>query len=153
MLEALLTTMPQLIVHSVAPYYAEPPLDRLRASLTTAQPDFYVRTHGSVPYLNEADHRIRIVGRVDTPLDLSMPELRTLFPQRTVEAVMQCAANRRADLQTVRPTSGDPWAPGAIGNATWTGVALGDVLRMAGAETDLSLHVAFDACGPSGAPC
>ena len=29
----------------------------------------------------------------------------------------------------VRPVSGDPWAPGAIGNAEWTGVALADVLR------------------------
>jgi len=59
---------------------------------------------------------------------------------------MQCAGNRRADMQGVRPTSGDPWAPGAIGNAAWTGVALADVLRAAGAETGASLHIAFDAC-------
>lgn len=64
----------------------------------------------------------------------------------TVTAVLQCAGNRRADLQLVRPTSGDPWAPGAIGNAAWTGVSLADVLRAAGAETDAASHVAFDAC-------
>ncbi len=46
----------------------------------------------------------------------------------------------------MRPTTGDPWAPGAIGNAAWTGVALADVLRAAGADTDPALHVAFDAC-------
>jgi sulfite oxidase len=46
----------------------------------------------------------------------------------------------------VRPTSGDPWAGGAIGNAVWTGVALADVLRAAGAETGAGLHVAFEAC-------
>jgi sulfite oxidase len=137
---------PDLIVHSEQPYNAEPPLDRLRFSMTTAQPDFYVRSHGNIPRLNEAEHRLRVGGRVGAPLDLSMPELRQRFPERTVTAVMQCAGNRRADMQSVRPTSGDPWAPGAIGNAEWTGVALVDVLRAAAAETDLSLHVSFDAC-------
>ncbi len=33
-------TKPQLIVHSTRPYNAEPPLDRLRTKLVTAQPDF-----------------------------------------------------------------------------------------------------------------
>ena len=42
--------------------------------------------------------------------------------------------------------SGDPWAPGAVGNALWTGVALADVLRAAGAETAENLRVAFQAC-------
>ena len=60
-------------------------------------------------------------------------------------AAMQCAGNRRADMQLVGPTSGDPWAPGAIGNADWTGVPLIEVLRAAGAETDTHLHVAFEA--------
>ena len=82
----------------------------------------------------------------DRHLDFSMGELHTRFPERTVTAAMQCAGNRRADMQSVRPTSGDPWAPGAIGNAAWTGVALADVMRAAGASADTSLHVAFDAC-------
>ncbi len=137
---------PDLIVHSTAPYNAEPPLDRLRAAMITAQPDFYVRSHGDVPHLDGAGHRLRVGGRVATPLDLSMAELRQRFPERTVAAVLQCAGNRRADLQGVRPTTGDPWEAGAIGNAAWTGVALADVLRAAGAEADAALHVAFDAC-------
>ena len=61
-------------------------------------------------------------------------------------AVMQCAGNRRADLHHLRPVLGDPWEAGAIGNATWTGVALADVLRAAGAEAGSGLHVAFNAC-------
>lgn len=141
-----LRSKPDLIVHSETPYNAEPPLDRLRACMTTAQPDFYVRSHGSIPHLDPATHRLRVGGQVATPLDLSMAVLRQRFPQRSVTAVMQCAGNRRADMQPVRPTLGDPWAPGAIGNAEWTGVALGDVLRAAGAATDAALHVAFDAC-------
>jgi sulfite oxidase len=137
---------PDLIVHSEMPYNAEPPLDRLRASARTAQPDFYVRSHGDIPRLDGVHHRLRVGGRVRTPLDLSVAELRKHFLSRTVTAVMQCAGNRRADMQGVRPTAGDPWAPGAIGNAEWTGVALADILRAAGAETDASLHAAFDAC-------
>ena len=137
---------PGLIVQSETPYNAETPLDRLRRSELTAQADFYVRSHGAIPTLTEADHRLRVGGRVRTALDLSVPDLRRRFPERTVTAVMQCAGNRRADLQSVRPTSGNPWAPGAIGNAAWTGVALADVLRAAGADTDPALHVAFAAC-------
>lgn len=137
---------PGMIVRSETPYNAEPPLGRLRASSTTARPDFYVRSHGNIPALDKSKHRLHVDGRVGTPLDITMAELRAQFPRRTVTAVMQCAGNRRADMQLVRPTSGDPWAPGAIGNAEWTGVALADVLRTAGAETDPSFHVAFDAC-------
>ena len=137
---------PGLIVHSETPYNAEPPLHRLRASAITAQADLYVRSHGTIPQLTDSSHRLSVGGRVQAELDLSMDDLRGRFAQHTVAAVMQCAGNRRADLQVVRPTSGDPWAPGAIGNVAWTGVALADVLRSAGAGTDPALHVAFQAC-------
>jgi sulfite oxidase len=137
---------PDLIVHSEQPCNAEPPLDRLRAALVTAQPDFYVRNHGNIPQLDEATHRLRVEGLVAKPLHLSMAALRGGFEQHRITAVMQCAGNRRADMQQVRPVSGDPWAPGAIGNAEWTGVALCDLLRAAGAEDDAGLHVAFTAC-------
>ncbi len=135
-----------MIVRSETPYNAEPRLDRLRASTTTARANFYVRSHGNIPQLDDSTHRLHVGGRVAAPLDMTVAELRQQFPERTITAVMQCAGNRRADMQSVRPTSGDPWAPGAIGNAEWTGVALADVLRAAGAEADPSFHVAFDAC-------
>ncbi len=136
----------ELIVHTQQPFNAETPLDQLRRDLVTSQKAFYVRSHGSIPRLDEASHRLRVQGLVQTPLDLSVPELRARFAARSVTAVMQCAGNRRADLQQVRPTLGDPWAPGAIGNAVWTGVCLADVLRAAGAADDPALHVAFEAC-------
>ena len=135
-----------MIVHSQAPFNAETPLARLRAAAITAQADFYVRCHGTIPRLPEAAHRLRVSGRVSNPLDLSLAELRQRFPARCVTAVMQCAGNRRADLQVVRPTSGNPWSAGAIGNATWSGVALADVLHAAGAEMGAGLYVAFEAC-------
>ena len=137
---------PELIVHSQAPFNAEPPLHRLRSAFVTPQRDFYVRSHGNVPALDAATHRLRLDGMLDRPLDLSMRDLREGFEARTVQAVLQCAGNRRADLQSARPTSGDPWSAGAIGNADWTGVPLADLLRAAGAAEDAALHVAFDSC-------
>jgi hypothetical protein len=48
--------MPGLIVHSEKPFNAETPLDQLRGACTTQQRDFYVRSHGGVPALNEDSH-------------------------------------------------------------------------------------------------
>ena len=135
-----------MIVHSTMPYNAEPPLARLRASPITARQDFYVRSHGNIPQLDQATHRLLVDGLVERPLELSLADLQRGFPETTVTAVMQCAGNRRADMQIVQPTTGDPWAAGAIGNAAWTGVRLVDVLAAAGASLDESLHVAFDSC-------
>ncbi len=80
-----------------------------------------------------------------SPRRLTLAELQSEFAHHTVAAVLQCAGNRRADLRRVAPVSGDPWAPGAIGNAAWTGVRLADVLRAAAARDDDALHVAFAA--------
>jgi sulfite oxidase len=135
-----------LIVHSEVPYNAEPPLVQLRSAFLTAQSDFFVRNHGNIPHITEAGHRLRVDGRIRSPLDLSVAELRDRFPRRSVTAVVQCAGNRRADLQQVRPVLGNLWAGGAIGNAEWTGIALADLLRAADAEDDPTLHVAFAAC-------
>ncbi len=133
-----------LIVHSTAPFNAEPPLARLRSAFLTAVRDFYVRSHGAVPAMDAARYRLRVAGAVRRPLELSVADLQSRFAATTLTAVMQCAGNRRADLQQVRPTTGDPWSAGAIGNARWTGVPLAEVLRAADAANDAHLHVAFE---------
>lgn len=132
-----------LIVHSYQPYNAEPPTAQLRAKFITPVNGFYVRSHGDVPVIDATRHRLQVTGRVATKLKLSLDELRERFESRIVTATMQCAGNRRADMQRVRPVSGDPWAPGAIGTAEWRGVPLADVLRASGAEEGAG-HVAFD---------
>ena len=132
-----------LIVHGDAPYNAEPPLDRLRAAYRTDAANFYVRSHGDLPEIDAETYRLVVRGAVAAPLALSLDDLKTRFPEVTVTAVMQCAGNRRFDMQAVAPVSGDPWAPGAIGNADWTGVRLADVLEAAGVDAAADLHVAF----------
>ncbi len=134
--------MNDLIVHGRHPFNAEPPLERLRASNITDASDFYVRCHGDIPRLEDDTHRLTVDGDVARPLDLSMRDLRGLAPAHQLQAVLQCAGNRRADLQQVAPTSGDPWGPGAIGHAHWTGIPLARLLDEAGAHG--SAHVAFE---------
>ena len=59
-------------------------------------------------------------------------------------ATLQCAGNRRAGLIAIRDIPGEaPWGPGATGTATWTGVALADVLALAGPLREAA-HVGFD---------
>ena len=142
----------KLVVHSEKPFNAEPPLDRLRANFVTDQADFYVRSHGDTPTVDPKTFILNVSGLAKTPLSLSLDDLRR-FPECTVEAVMQCAGNRRADMLKVRPVSGDPWSAGAIGNARWTGIRLADVLRAAGADVSPDRHVGFsalDACDVDG---
>jgi sulfite oxidase len=70
--------------------------------------------------------------------------MREAFREREVTATLQCAGNRRAGLIAVRDIPGEaPWGPGATGTATWTGVALADVLSLAG-PLDAAAHVGFE---------
>lgn len=120
-----------LIVRCLDPLNAEARPESLIASFLTPQAHFYIRSHGPIPDL-PVDHRIAIDGLVNRPGWFSVAELQAAFPVRTVAATMQCAGNRRAHLQGVAETSGDPWDVGAIGNAEWTGVSLAEVLAAAG---------------------
>ena len=140
-------SLAELIVHSEVPLNAEPSLARLRAFFLTPQPDFYIRSHGETPQLDAATHKVSVAG-VPQPQSFTLLELQSRFAHRTVMAVMQCAGNRRADMQAVAAVAGDVWAPGAIGNAAWTGVALSDVLRASGADLRPGRHVAFTCADP-----
>ncbi len=132
-----------LVVHQEDPFNAETG----RASLTdpvTGTDAFYVRAHGPVPEIDPDGWRLRVDGMVGRELSLSFQTLREAFRERTVTATLQCAGNRRAGLIAIRDIPGEaPWGPGATGTATWTGVALADVLGLAGPLRDAS-HVGFE---------
>jgi sulfite oxidase len=132
-----------LIVHETEPFNAETGLAAL-AGHVTATDAFYVRGHGQVPEADPATWRLRVDGTVERELDLSLATLREAFREREVTATLQCAGNRRAGLIAIRDIPGEaPWGPGATGTATWAGVALADVLALAGPGRDAS-HVAFE---------
>src|SRR5215218_4632705 len=121
-----------LIVHEEEPFNAETPPAALADGPLTATDAFYVRGHGAVPEIDSAAWRLRVGGLVERELDLSLTTLREAFRERTETATLQCAGNRRAGLIAVRDIPDEaPWGPGATGTATWTGVALADVLALA----------------------
>src|SRR3989475_7902340 len=126
---------PSMVVRSAEPYNAGPPLETLRTSLLTPVQLFFVRNHGTVPVVDTAAYRLTVTGLVDRELRLSLPALQREFAPSTVAATIQCAGNRRRELNAVRSIEGEiPWDAEAVGTATWTGVPLGAVLRAAGAR-------------------
>eukprot|EP00178_Gracilaria_changii_P000182 TRINITY_DN1017_c0_g1_i1.p1 TRINITY_DN1017_c0_g1~~TRINITY_DN1017_c0_g1_i1.p1 ORF type:complete len:563 (+),score=82.12 TRINITY_DN1017_c0_g1_i1:191-1879(+) len=120
----------QLIVRSERPYTAEPPARLLVDSQLTPNELFYVRNHMPVPVIDGDDYELTIVG-VDGEVlgELSLEDLKTKFVKHTVAATLQCAGNRRTELNEVRQVKGGTWDVGAIGNAEWSGARLSDVLQ------------------------
>lgn len=103
------------------------PLPELSTLLTPTR-SFFVRSHFGPPSLNPR-RKVRVTGLVKKQLELTVDDLRR-FPETTVTAVLMCAGNGRA-LQKPR-VPGVQWVHGAMGQAEWTGVRLGDVLKAAG---------------------
>ena len=89
------------------------------------------REHFPVPHLDPAEWRLRLAGAVRTPAIITLADLVTM-PQRSVVVVLECAGHRRAEL--VPATPGLQWGPGAVSEATWTGVPLRDLLQRAGVD-------------------
>ena len=133
-----------LIVHEQEPLNAETSPAVLAEGPLTATDAFYVRGHGPVPKSDPSAWRLWVHGLVERELELSLSTLREAFPECHVTATLQCAGNRRAGLMAIRDIPGEaPWGPGATGTATWTGVALADVLALANPLRG-ALHVGFE---------
>lgn len=134
---------PSLRVYGRKPYNAGPPVTRLCAHNRTPNSLFFVRNHGDIPQVNRAQYRLHITGLVERELSLSLDELRDL-PRTEVQASLQCAGNRRSELNNLHPTHGSvPWGGEAIGNASWGGYPLHELLKTAGPLPHAE-HVEFE---------
>ncbi len=124
----------EMILQRTRPPLLETPMAVFDKSLITPNDRFYVRWHWSnIPTRIDAGaFRLRVHGRVDRNLDLSLADLLAM-PSVELVAVNQCAGNSRGFLQP--RVSGAQWGNGAMGNARWTGVRLKDVLDRAGVKT------------------
>lgn len=133
-----------MVVHEEEPFNAETGAAALAEGPVTATEAFYVRGHGAVPEIVPEAWRLRVHGLVERELDLSLVTLREAFQEREVTATLQCAGNRRVGLMAIRELPGEePWGPGATGTATWSGVALAEVLALAGPLREAA-HVGFE---------
>jgi DMSO/TMAO reductase YedYZ molybdopterin-dependent catalytic subunit len=119
---------PGLIVRQTAPLNLEYQFSALTDWVVPTN-QFYVRNHFPTPKLTEADWRLTISGEVERPMSLSLSEIKAMKPSR-LTAVMECAGNGRVFYEPAR--EGLQWQSGAVGNASWTGIALRDLLDHAG---------------------
>ncbi len=117
-----------MIIREKEPANLEMPFSALDGFITPND-KFYVRSHFATPKIDLAAWRLRIEGAVARPLTVSYDELLGR-PMQTITAAMECAGNSRIFLQP--KVKGVQWEMGAIGNAEWTGISLGDLLAEAG---------------------
>lgn len=134
---------PSLTVYQEDPLNAGTPLEYLTQTFLTPASRFFIRGHGTIPLVNRGAFRLVVQGMVRHPLEFSLEELLTRFPQHTLTATLVCAGNRRNELAAIRPLPGEIlWNADPISTARWRGVRLSDVLRTAGIEEE-ARYVAF----------
>src|SRR5215210_3416574 len=104
------------------------PLEALRHELTPAGLH-YLLIHYDIPAVDPEGFRMELGGAVETPLSLSLDDLKER--DRVAEPItFECAGNGRALLEP-RPVS-QPWLTEAVGTAEWGGTRLAPLLREAG---------------------
>ncbi|XP_077583044.1 sulfite oxidase, mitochondrial [Stigmatopora nigra] len=123
---------PALRVNSPKPFNAEPPMEILTDSYVTPSAFFFKRNHLPVPKVDPASYELRVDGLPGGGLTLSLEDLKTRFPKHTVTATLQCAGNRRSEMNAVKQVKGLNWGIAAISNGVWAGARLRDVLLAAG---------------------
>ncbi len=131
-----------LILLTSRPPQLETPMKYFDRAITPNEA-FFVRYHiFPVPTsVDLATWRLKVDGRVDRPLELSLDDLKSKFPAAAVTAVNQCSGNSRGRFSP--RVLGGEWGDGAMGNAEWVGVRLRDVLAVAGVRQG-AIQVTFD---------
>lgn len=100
-----------------------------------------------MPRVDLASYQLHVEGLPGGVLTLSLHDLKTKFPKHTITATLQCAGNRRSEMNKVKQVKGLNWGIAAISNATWGGAKLRDVLLAAGYSPDVAkwaCHVQFE---------
>ncbi|WP_374447747.1 sulfite oxidase [Stella sp.] len=121
----------ELAVLGDRPLVAETPEHLLDDDVTPTE-KFFIRNNGQIPEptANPDAWELTIDGEVNTPLKLTLGDLRKRFQAVTYRLQLECGGNGRSFFSP--QASGNQWTNGGVGNAEWTGVRLKDVLQAAG---------------------
>ena len=118
------------------PINAETPLTFLD-NVITSNTHHFIRNNGLVPERARSQDangwRLTVDGEVEHPLELTLDQLKSRYPNRREALVLECGGNGRAGFYP--PASGNQWTLGAVGCALYTGVCLRDVLEDAGLKS------------------
>lgn len=117
------------------PPQLETPFEVFNEGVITPNDAFFVRYHlANIPLSIDPDtYRIKIGGLVNTPLELSLSDLKTQFDAIEYVAVNQCSGNGRGFFEP--RVAGGQAGNGLMGNAKWRGVPLHRILEKAGLES------------------
>jgi sulfite dehydrogenase len=131
-----------MILLTERPPQLETPMRYFR-ELITPNDALFVRWHISqVPTsVDLREWRLKVGGHTDKELKLSMDDLKTKFEKVTMTAVIQCSGNSRGLFDP--PVAGGEWGNGAMGNVTWSGVRLKDILNASGIKAG-AVEVVFN---------
>lgn len=121
------------IIHQDGPVNAEPEREQLANQWKTPASLGYMRNHGEILHLDKANYRLKI-GVEDVLKTLLLPD--TAFADITsvgleeiiekcgrteLAAALQCAGNRRDELDAREEVEGIKWSSGTVMNAKWSG--------------------------------
>ena len=125
------------------PPQLETPFSVFDSGVITPNDAFFVRYHlADIPLeIDPETYRLKISGKVDRPLEISLSSLKADFTPVEIVAVNQCSGNSRGFFKPRVP--GGQLGNGAMGNARWKGVPLRDLLKKAGLAAG-SRQVLFD---------
>ncbi|KAL0488220.1 sulfite oxidase [Acrasis kona] len=137
---------PGLVVRNKKPFNAETPLTLLADKYITPNEIFFVRNHLPVPHPNVNEYKLQVTGRgIPEQVEFTLDQLKNTFESKTIAVTLQCAGNRRGEMNKAKPVKGLEWGSGAISTAEWTGVLLSDVLKHANFRLDDNInHVQFE---------
>ncbi|KAB1074441.1 SorA family sulfite dehydrogenase catalytic subunit [Methylobacterium planeticum] len=131
-----------LLQMTARPPQLETPFAVFDEGVITPNDAFFVRYHlADIPTaIDPETFRLAVKGLVDTPISLSLAELKAM-PAAEIVAVNQCSGNSRGFFEP--RVAGGQLANGAMGNARWTGVPLKAVLDRAGVKPG-AVQVVFE---------
>ncbi len=149
----------ELAVLGDKPLVAETPAHLLDDDVTPTD-KFFVRNNGLTPDpasmpSDPKAWKIKIDGEVNSPMEITLGDLMTRFPNVTHTLMLECGGNGRSFF--VPEARGNQWTNGGAGCAEWTGVRLADVLKAAGLKSSAVYtghygadpHLSGDATKPS----
>jgi DMSO/TMAO reductase YedYZ molybdopterin-dependent catalytic subunit len=110
-------------IHNLTPW------ERLDSWITPNEKFYYI-AHYEVPKIDPATWRLELLGQVDTPLRLTLADLKAR-PRQEVTFTLECSGN-----------NGLPFFTSAVGNARWAGTSLADLLQAAQIKSG-ALEVVF----------
>lgn len=123
-----------LIMLGDLPLNAETPPHLLDDDITPGA-RMFVRNNGHIPDFSAKDianWRLAVDGEVETPLELSIDDLKSNFETVTHRLQLECGGNGRRFMTP--PARGNQWSFGAVSCAEWTGVRMRDLLMRAGVK-------------------